>query len=112
MARTRRGLGRAPVEETPHGTCNARATKMVPARWRSALGVLDLEPMAKALRGELARRVARQAERLGDRRTEERIAERVQHQRQGAFRDVVRLIPHRELRDQATDRLEARARGI
>ena len=48
--------------------------------------MLHLEPVAKALRGELARSIARQAEGFGDRRAEQGIAERVQDQRRACSR--------------------------
>ena len=64
---------------------------------------IDLEPLAKPLRGKLARRVAGQPERIGDRRPEKRIAERAEDQRERALGDVMLLVADAELGHEAAD---------
>ena len=68
--------------------------------------------MAKSLSGEIAGRIPWQAERFGDRRPKKRIAKRVQHQRQRALGDVMLVVPDRELRDEASDRIEDRIERV
>ncbi len=68
--------------------------------------------MAQALSGKLAGSVARKIERFGDRRAEQRIAERVEHQRQGAFGNMMRLMSDRQLSDQAANRIQDRVQRI
>src|SRR3954454_390229 len=74
----------------------------------SAARMLRLQPVTEALSGKLARRIARQAERLGNRRAEQGIPERAQHQRQGAFGNMMVLMADGQLRHQAANRIENR----
>jgi hypothetical protein len=74
--------------------------------------MLRFEAVAKALGGELARRIAGKTERKRDFRAEERIAERIQHKREGAFGDVALVMANRKLRDEAVNRIEDRVQRV
>jgi len=74
--------------------------------------VLGLQPMAEALRGEIARGVAGQAQGFRNGRAQQRISQSVQHEGKGALRNVVLFMTCGQMRDEAADRIEDRVKRI
>ena len=68
--------------------------------------------MAKALSGQIARRISGQSKCLCNGGSKQRIAERVQHQRQRAFRNMVLVMADGQLRDEASDGIEDWVEGV
>jgi hypothetical protein len=74
--------------------------------------VLDLKAVTETLRGKIASRVTRKIQGFGDRRSEQGIAQGIQHDRKGAFGDVMLVVADRELRDQVPNGIEDRVQGV
>src|SRR4051794_26153635 len=65
----------------------------------SAMGMVQLEPLAQPIGGEIAGGVAGKTQRLGDGCAKQRIAERIQDKRERALGDMMLLVSDGELRD-------------
>ena len=70
--------------------------------------MLDLQAMPQTLGGKVPRGVTRKTQCFRDWWAEQRVAKRVEHQGQGAFSDMMRIVTRGQLRDEAANGIEDR----
>jgi len=74
--------------------------------------MVQLEPLAEAVGGELPGSISREAQSLGDRPAQQRIAERVQHHRKRTLGDMMFLMADGQLRNERLKRIEYRIESV
>src|SRR3954447_24122426 len=78
----------------------------------SAMGMVQLEPLAQPIGGEIAGGVAGETQRLGDGCAKQRIAERIQDKRERALGNMMLLMTDSELRYQRAEGVEDRIERV